>query len=182
MRKLFALLMLAVLVSGCGTLERLKERRDSKHTSNTSTVGKTTSNTTTKVVEKADTTIKVKKDSVVAVRPLEDLLQGKPIVATDGNNTVRVTYDPETEIIRAVGITEAHEIPVEIERITTVENETDEVVKSDEAVVNKEMVRTEETDRGSSGFQWGFMVAILAIIVLVALYLVYRRPRDGLIR
>ena len=159
---------MAVFLTGCGSLERWKERRKSKEETTTTSVTNIT------VTEKIDTTVQIRKDSVVAVRPLDDLIKGKPIHATDGTNTVKVTYDPTSGNVRAVGITEAHEVPVIMERTTNSENKTDEVA------IKKEAIKTEHTERGSSGFQWGFMVAILAIILLVALYLVYRRPRDGL--
>lgn len=164
------ILILAVFLGGCGMLEKWKERRKSKETTTT------TITTTTTTTEKIDTTVKIRKDSVVAVRPLDDLIKGKPIEATDGTNTVRVTYDPASGNVRAVGITEPHSVPVTMYRTKKSDNRTDEVA------TKKEIVRTEQIERGSSGFQWGFMVAILAIIVLVALYVFYRRPRDGLIR
>ncbi len=160
--------MVTVFLAGCGSLERWKDRRKSKEETTTTSVTNTT------VTEKIDTTVKIRKDSVVAVRPLDDLIKGKPIHATDGTNTVKVTYDHTSGNVRAVGITEAREVPVIMERTTKSDNRTDEVA------TKKEAITTEHTERGANGFQWGFMVAILAVILLVALYVVYRRPRDGL--
>jgi len=168
-RSIIALLLVAVFLSGCGTISRWKESRKTKEETQTSSL------TTTKTVEKIDTVLKLKKDSVVAVRPIDDLFKGKPIEARDGNSSVRVTYDGSTGNIRAVGISEAREIPVSMERITESSNKVDQVATT------KDIVRAETKEYKNSGFAWG-VVLTLVVVLLVVILLVYRRARYGLIR
>lgn len=130
---------------------------------------------TSKTVEKIDTVVKVKKDSVVAVRPLDDLIKGKPIEARSGVSSVRVVYDGRTGNVRAVATSEEREIPVNMERITESSNHTDQVATT------KEVVRQESKEFKNGGFAWGVILTLLAVLI-VGILLVYRRARDGLIR
>lgn len=168
MKKVLALLTVTLLLASCGTMERWKERRKTKEETTTTSVTNTT------VVEKIDTTVSIKKDSVVAVRPLDDLIKGKPIEATDGGNTVKVSYDPTTGNVRAVGITEAREVPVFMERTTNSDNRTDVAEKK------KEFTSTDHKERKNSGYAWGIVTALVAVLIIIVLILIYRKPRDGL--
>ena len=168
MKNLITLLLLASFLSGCGAMRRNSETNESQNTSIT------TSATTTTIQEKVDTTVLIKGDSVVAVRPLDDLLQGKPIESTDGKNTVRVTYDKKSGNIRAVGTTETHSVPVVIDRTTTSENKT----KNDIAFKTKEVI-VEKKRAGSTNFLWGIILT-LSIALIGLILIISRKARDAL--
>jgi preprotein translocase subunit SecG len=168
MKNLIILFLLATFLTGCGAMRRQKETNENQNTSIT------TSATTTTIQEKVDTSVLIKRDSVVAVRPLDDLLNGKPIKATDGKNTVRVTYDKKSGDIRAVGTTEAHSVPVVVDRITTSDNKT----KKDVAIKTKEVV-VDEKRAGNNNFLWGIIVT-LSVAVIGLILIISRKARDAL--
>lgn len=168
MKALFTLTIFALLLSGCGTLERYKNRNEVEASSTI------TSATTTTIQEKVDTSVQIKGDSVVAVRPLDDLLQGKPIKATDGKNTVKVTYDKKTGDVRAVGITEPHQVEVTIDRTT----HTKEATQKDDIVKTKDVI-VEEKRKGTSNFLWGIIIT-LSILVIILILILSKKARDAL--
>lgn len=169
MSKIIALLLVAIFVSSCGTMKK-------HHEEHTTSATETTKNDIAKTVtEKVDTTVTIKRDSVVAVRPIDDLLHGKPIQATDGGSTVRVTYDSISGNVRAVGITEEREVPITIDKTTVETDKTTSVAKSNEAIVQ------ESKERKGANFEWSLILILFIIIAVIALYLIFfRRPRDGL--
>jgi uncharacterized protein YceK len=175
LRALFSIILIITL-TGCGTVEKW---RDSRHTKSDSTaVGTTTTNTVTNTTVKdvVDTTVTVKGNEAVAVRPLEDLLNGKPIEATNNSTSVSVVFDKATGTIKATGRTEDRNVDVKINRTTEIKGKT--AVESDykSETKLKEAIKTEhKTVEHKSKFWWGFAVAVISIFLLVILILLGRK-------
>lgn len=165
--RIIAFILAILILSGCGTVETWKERRKNK------TNVTETRTTTTEITETIDTSITIKSDSVVAIRPLDDLIKGKPIEARDGNNTVRVIFDSGTGMVRAVGTTEARNIPVKAKKIVKTNDQKAIKTKSKEVV-------TEQT-KEKPQINWGLIIFLLMILLMAGVFL-FRRARDGLIR
>lgn len=160
-------MLITLLLSGCGMIEKWKERRKTK------TDVTETQTTTTEITETIDTSITIKSDSVVAIRPLDDLIKGKSIEARDGNNTVRVTFDPGTGMVRAVGTTEARNVPVKVHKTVKTNDQKAVATKSKEFVI--------EQTKEKPNVNWQLITFLLMILLIAGVFL-FRRSRDGLRR
>ena len=163
MRILIIILLLFTLPS-CGMFKKWKEKHELKVKNDiVQTVGTTT-------VEKVDTLIPIRATNVKVTRPLTELLEGKPIVASNGSNKVEISYDKDTKIVTAVGTTEAHNVPVVIDRTIR-----EDVKTVDKTSVKKDYVVVKTERKTSSGFAWGFLVAIVVLFCFIILFVWFNR-------
>ena len=156
--KTLTLLLLLVIISGCGTFKKLKEKHEIEiKTDVTQTVGTTT-------IEKVDTLIPVKPSKVKLTRPLSEIIDGNRFIASNGKSGVEIQYDKDTKSITAFGITEAFDVPIIIDKTT---HENVATVDKSSSQSKDAVVRTE--NKTSSGFAWGFMVAVVVLLFLIIL-------------
>lgn len=180
MRLLTAIIFIIAL-SGCANVSKWRDSRTSESDSTAVEVIKETTATKTTIRDVVDTTVTVKGNEAVAVRPLEELLSGKPIEAENNWTKVYVTYDPETETVRAEARTEDLEVPVKIDRTTETEATSESVTDSKSEVRSEEAVNTEEKIvEQKSKFWLGVAVAVIFMFLLVILIMLarqyFRRP------
>lgn len=142
MKTLFILLM-ALVLFGCGHSKKVTEKTDvktelnlsanTKTESTTKTDSKTDKAVTTKVTEKVDTHVNIPGTTTSISRPLTELIENKVIEASDGNTSVTVTYDPLTGTVRAVGKTATQTVPIQSVKTTEVreDSKSSETTKTD---------------------------------------------------
>lgn len=138
----------------------------------------------TVITEKIDTNITIPENTVTAAKDLDELIRSGVLFAQDGPTSVMVTYDPNTKSIKAVGKTEAHNVPVTSTKTT----EIDEAVKTTEetaisnntqsnSTINQnEKQETELIDVKRNNVP-GAMLSTLAIVLLIILVLFYVKER-----
>lgn len=157
MKQLVILLLLFAL-PGCGIFRKFKDKHELEIKADVvQTVGTTTT-------EKVDTLIPIKAKKVKVTRPLQEVLEGTPIIATDGPNSVEIKYNKDTKSITAIGSTEAHDVPVVIDRTI---QESVQTVDRTATKQNDVVLKTER--KTSSGFTFGFMLAVVILLALIIL-------------
>lgn len=163
MRKTILFLVIAIL-SSCSVINKHRQLRKSDQ--------KTTIETavTTVVNEKIDTVITLRPDSVAIERPLTELLEKGVIEATDGAQSVTVSYDKKTGQIRAAGKTSSQRIPVIFERqtVTSAHTSVNQERKTDEVISDKQSIAP----------RWIFWVLIITSL-LAGFYVFWLKKRSG---
>lgn len=129
------MLFLTLALVACGSVKKKKEniKRD------TETVIIDEVNET--IIDRIDTTILIDGDSVNLETTIDDLIQEGEITVSNGNTTVKLSYDKEAGVLTAKGITENRYIPVEAERTTHRNNKTITNVKESESITQNDISR-----------------------------------------
>lgn len=132
MRSLFIILIAFVLTS-CGAFKKTTNKSELEVTaSEVSTlkadVTTNTSTTTDKgiktlITERIDTTVTIPGTTASVTRPLIELIERGIIEASNGETTVKVTYDPTTGSVKAEGKTAKRTIPVQSSKTTVVQED-----------------------------------------------------------
>lgn len=115
MIRMVLILTLLVTLSGCGHASSTTVQRES-------VTARASDKVTRKIItEKSRTVVNVSRSDAQVQQPLTNLIEAGAIEARQGDTTVRVVYDDQTGMITATGVTEARQQPVDIERVTVVE-------------------------------------------------------------
>lgn len=170
MKRLILSLSLLIALSGCGTIQKHKQKDEHKQTVTIDSAAMTTK----KVVEKVDTTVKVSGGNSNGAKPVDNILKGDSLVIEDNTQRVVVDYDPTTGNIRAKAQVKDRNIPIQIDRTT----ETSEQINVQRATTEetKHQVTDSKKNIGANGFAWGAITSFLIVFLLMAvgLYLYFR--------
>lgn len=194
--KLILILILSFSMVGCGTFKKVTNKTDHETTNSidsslkadvtTKTDAKTDKEIKTVITEKIDTHIVVPGTATTVTRPLNELIEKHFIEASDGDISVKVTYDPITGSIKAEGKTAKKTVPVQSTKTTVVREDsqstqavekteqTDNTVKVDSRVTDKTSSKEVDRDTGSNPFT-SFGIMIFIILVIAAIFYLYRR-------
>jgi hypothetical protein len=158
-----AVLLLAIGLSSCGRTNRALTATEtySKDVSQTET---TESITTT---EKVDTLVTLDMETSEATFELHELVDSSRLVIDTPEQSVSVVYDPITQTVRTKAVVKERQVPITIDRTTTVERNVYERQKS----IQKDE-RREESVVKSSPLIPSWLIAL--IIVLVFAFVAWR--------
>ena len=194
--KLILILILSFSMVGCGTFKKVSNKTDHQSTNSidsslkayitTKTDAKTDKEVKTVITEKIDTHIVVPGTATTVTRPLNELIEKHMIETSDGDITVKVTYDPTTGSIKAEGKTAKKTVPVQSTKTTVVLEDSqstqavekteqiDNAVKVDSKVTDKTSSKEVDRDSGTNPFT-SFGIMIFIILVIAAIFYLYRR-------
>jgi len=174
MRTLTVLLLALTLVGCAGTKKIVETSRTDTHTitQETTTERETTLTITT---EEIDTTVTIAEQVASVTRPLDELLRGDTISASQNGTSVQVFLDQTTGNITAIGKTEEQKIPVKGTRTTKTRSDRDSRTDSKSDTVTKEREKT--TTKEKEPWFDPFWVLVL-ILILGAIFLLYRQCRQ----
>lgn len=192
MKKL-SILFLWLALASCGLLKKSVYKSDVDTSTNiestlkadvtTKTDTKTNKEIKTVITEKIDTNVIVPGTTASVTRPIAELLEGGVIEASNGETSVKVTYDPTTGSVKAEGKTAKRNVPVKSTKTTVVEADYKSATTTDKAeqidntfkAENKTAVETTNKDIDREGNKsvfmlFGFMLLVV-IIFIIAKYL-----------
>ena len=192
--KRLSILLLALILVSCGSFKKTVHKSDVDTNTNivstlkadvtTKTDTKTDKEIKTVITEKIDTNVVVPGTTASVTRPIAELIERGVIEASNGETSVKVTYDPTTGSVKAEGKTANRNVPVQSTKTTVVEVDykstttTDKAEQIDNTFKADSKTSTETTSKdidregNSSVFLLlGFMLLVV-IIFIVAEYLV----------
>lgn len=158
--------LLLLMVAGCASTKT--KMRTSENVELTTKTNETTK-TKTVITEKLDTNIQVKPSQVTINSSIEELLKGDTLRAENDATSVAIVLDPTTGALTAIGTTKPREIPVNIDRRTEIESETNTEANTQ---LTQNIDKTEKESK--SGIAWYWYVIACLILLLALLYLLNR--------
>lgn len=160
MKAVFYIILL-LAISGCGIVNKFKERRKVK--TNVETVSD--ANTTT--IQDIDTLVNLPAHAIEFDRPLADLLQQGFISADDGLINVLIEYDKVTGKIKTKAQAKARNVPVKLHTVTHTKSHEVKKTNTKESIKNS----TVHKKKLSAGWSIFFSVLILGGLIWLAFYL-----------
>lgn len=179
--------MIVFLLFGCGHTKKITKESDVKTELNATTDVKTESTTksvanldkevTTVITEKVDTHVTIPSVTASVSRPLKELVEKGVIVASNGNTSVAVTYDPTTGTVRAEGKTVEHQVPIQAVKTTlvredsksseTTKTDTKKAENSDVTALSQTKDMVTETDKTGKFWLWFWVVVSIGFVLFI---------------
>lgn len=131
--KSLIILLLAVVLTSCGAFKKTTNKSELEVTAKEVSILKAevTANTATTtdkgiktlITERIDTNVTIPGTTASVTRPLSEFIEKGIIEASNGETSVKVTYDPTTGSVKAEGKTAEKTVPVQSTKTTVVQED-----------------------------------------------------------